>query len=324
MKQNEKIFVAGHNGFVGSAIVRRLAANGYENVLTCPRTQVDLTNQKQVAEFFKAERPTYVFIAAGRIGGIYATNTYRGDFIYQNLMIASNLIHHAYLNETNRLMFVSCSGVYPKYASHPVREDQVLTGLLDTTGEPSAIANIAGLKLCESYNRQYGTDFLATIPTNLYGPRQSYEPLNTTVIPSLIRRFHEAKVRGVGRVKIWGTGRPRRDFLYVDDFADAMIFLMQEYIGNDVLNIGTGADRSIFEAAMVIKDVIGYDGEVIQDASKPDSRVTKKQDLTKIMSLKWTPKVEFKNGIQKTYEADKESLQDSAIPSIFSRQSAAV
>ena len=304
MEKNEKIYVAGHTGFIGSAIMRKLEVQGYHNVITRTHAELDLTNQKQAAEFFDKERPNYVFNAAGRVGGRYANDTYRGEFLYENVMIATNVIHFSHINEVKRLMFVGAASIYPRQSLKLMREENILTGALDPTEEPASIANITGLKLCESYNQQYGDDFLAVIPTCLYGPRQHYDPLNSLVVPALIYKFHLANIERREKVIVWGTGRAQRDFLYVDDFADSMIFLMRDYLGSDVLNIGSGETLSIIEAASLIKELVGFEGEVILDDSKPDGVLIKMPDLSKLRKLGWTPKVKFREGIQKTYEAD--------------------
>jgi GDP-L-fucose synthase len=303
MEKNEKIYVAGHTGFIGSAIVQSLKGQGYHNLVTRTHAELNLIDQKKTEEFFKKERPAYVFNAAGRVGGKYANDTYRGEFLYENVMIGINVIHCSHMVAVKRFMFLGASAIYPQKSLTLFREDEILTGQLDPNEEPVAIANITGLKLCESYTRQYGDDFLAVIPACLYGPRQPCDPLNSLVIPSLIYKFHEAKIQGRDQVIVWGDGKAQRDFLYVNDFSDALIFLMQGYVGNDVLNIGTGNSLSIMEVATVIKEAVQYEGKVILDSSKPDSKWIKAPDLTKIRSLGWTPKIGFVEGIQRTYES---------------------
>lgn len=302
MNPSDKIFIAGHRGLIGSALCRRLADKGFTNIITADRRSLDLANHDQVRRFFETHRPEYVFLAAGKVGGVYANNTYRAEFIYENLVIQSNVIHQAFLSEVKKLIFFSCSCVYPKMCPQPMREEHLLSGYLEPTNEPFAIAKIAGMKMCESYNRQYGTDFISVIPTNVYGINQNYDRMNSLVLPALIRKFHEAKESNLKEVVLWGTGRPTRDFLFSDDLADASIFLIQEYSGNDTFNIGTGKDYSIHELAGIIKNIVGFKGNVIYDASKPDGVIMKLQDVLKLTELGWKYKVELEEGIRIAYE----------------------
>lgn len=302
MKASGKIFVAGHRGLVGSALVRQLKAQGYSNVVTRDREQLDLLNPLAVREFFEIERPEYVFLSAGRTGGVYANDTYRAEFLHENLVLQSNVIHQAFLSETRKLIFFGCSCMYPKLCTQPMREDALLSGPLEPTNEPFAIAKLAGMKMCESYYRQYGCDFITIIPTNLYGVQQDYTPLNCLIIPALIARFHEAKTSKAAKVAVWGSGRPSRDFLFADDLADAAIFLMKNYSGSDPVNVGSGADMTVREVAETIRDVVGYKGDLEFDSSKPDGVLMKLQDITKISALGWKPKTDFKKGIALAYE----------------------
>jgi GDP-L-fucose synthase len=302
MNKDDRIFVAGHTGMVGSALVRKLKDKGCTNIITCPRRTLDLLDDEGTAAFFKQEKPDYVFLAAGKTGGIYANNTYRADFIYENIVMQSNIIHQSFLNEVRKLMFYACSCIYPKQCVQPMNEEYILAGPLEPTNEPFAVAKIAGLKMCESYNRQYGTDFITVIPTNLYGPNQHYEPMNSLVVPSLILKFHKAKVKREDEVVIWGSGRPARDFLYVDDLADASIFLMQGYEGDVLLNVGTGKSYTISELAEIIKKEVGYEGGVSYDHSLPDGVSEKLQDVSKINELGWKYGVDLAEGIHLTYQ----------------------
>lgn len=302
MNKNAKIYVAGHTGLVGSALVRKLTERGYTNIVTRPREMLDLIDQVAVAEFFDEEKPEYVFFAAGKTGGIYANNTYRADFIYENIVMQSNVIYQSFLNEVCKLIFYACSCIYPKICAQPMKEEYLLSGYLESTNEPFAVAKIAGLKMCESYNRQFGTDFMTVIPTNLYGPNQRYEPMNSLVVPSLIQKFHQAKIAGDDAVIIWGSGRPARDFLYVDDLAEASIFLMENYEGNVLLNVGIGKDCTIAKLAEIIKKEIGYEGDIIYDTSFPDGVSKKLQDVQKINDLGWKYRVEIEAGIRLTYQ----------------------
>jgi len=313
MEKNSKIFIAGSNGLVGSAIVRRLHAGGYTNLLTPEIDELDLTDARAVADFFAAEKPEYVILAAAKVGGIQANNTFPADFIRINLAIQNNVIHQAFLSGVKRLLFLGSSCIYPKLAPQPMREEHLLTGLLEPTNEPYAIAKIAGIKMCESYNRQYGTKFVAVMPTNLYGPGDNFHPENSHVLPALIRRFHEAKCKGKSEVVVWGTGTPMRELLYVDDMADGSVFIMEmddqrlsdallSYPNPCFVNLGTGVDVTIRELAEAVKAVVGFDGELVFDTTKPDGTMRKLLDVSRMKSLGWEAKVSLRNGIEKTYE----------------------
>jgi len=310
MQLNEKIFIAGHKGLVGSAILRQLVKNGFTNIITRTHKELDLTNQLAVEDFFNQEQPNYVVIAAAKVGGIHANNTYPADFIYQNLMIEANLINSAYLSNVERLIFLGSSCIYPKASAQPMKEDQLLTGILESTNEPYAIAKIAGIKLCESYNRQFSTDFRSVMPTNLYGINDNFHPDNAHVIPSLMRRFHEAKMNNEPEVVVWGTGESQREFLYVDDMAMASIFILglskDIYLKNTKpmlshINIGTGVDISILKMSKIMKDVVGYKGKIIFDASKPEGPPRKLMDVSRLTKMGWTYQTNFEEGLKKTY-----------------------
>ena len=313
MEKNSKIFIAGSNGLVGSAIVRRLHAGGYTNLLTPEIDELDLTDSRAVADFFAAEKPEYVILAAAKVGGIHANNTFPADFIHINLTIQNNVIHQAFLSGVKRLLFLGSSCIYPKLALQPMREEHLLTGLLEPTNEPYAIAKIAGIKMCESYNRQYGTKFVAVMPTNLYGPGDNFHPENSHVLPALIRRFHEAKCKGKSEVVVWGTGTPMRELLYVDDMADGSVFVLElddatlaekllNYPEPCFVNLGTGVDVTIRELAEAVKAVVGFDGELVFDTTKPDGTKRKLLDVSRMKSLGWEAKVSLRDGIEKTYE----------------------
>lgn len=302
MKKGERIYVCGHTGMVGSALIRKLTPKGYVNIITCSREDLDLLDQRAVAAFFEEKKPEHVFFAAGKTGGIYANNTYRADFIYENIVMQSNVIHQSFLHEVRKLMFYACSCIYPKSCSQPMKEEYLLSGSIESTNEAFAVAKIAGLKMCESYNRQYGTDFMTIIPTNVYGPNQRYEPMNSLVVPSLIQKFHNAKILGEDVVTIWGSGYPARDFLYVDDLAEASIFLMENYEGNVLLNVGMGKDCTIAELAEVIKREVDYKGTIIYNTALPDGVPSKLQDVSKINDLGWKSCFELEEGIQLTYQ----------------------
>jgi len=302
MDKNDIIYVAGHKGMVGSAIMRKLSEKGYMNIVTRSREELNLLDQKAVEGFFREAKPEYVFFAAGKTGGIYANNTYRADFIYENIMMQNNIIHYSFLNEVRKLTFYACSCIYPKNCKQPMKEEYLLSGYIESTNEPFAIAKIAGLKMCESYNRQYGTDYITIIPTNLYGPNQRYEPMDSLVVPSLIQKFYQAKVLNQNSVSIWGSGRPARDFLYVDDLAEASIFLMENYEGNVLLNVGTGTDYTIAELAEIVKKEVDYEGDIIFDSSLPDGVSKKLQDVSKINDLGWKYSMDITKGIKKTYQ----------------------
>ncbi len=301
MEKASKIFIAGHNGMVGGAIFRSLSKQGYSNIITRTSKQLDLRRQEQVETFFAVEKPEYVFLAAAKVGGINANNIYRAEFLYDNLLIESNIIHSSYLNDVKKLLFLGSSCIYPKMAPQPLKEDSLLTGLLESTNEPYAIAKIAGIKLCEAYRAQYGCNYISAMPTNLYGVGDNYDLNNSHVLPALIRKFHEAKESDSPQVTIWGSGKPMREFLYADDAADACIFLMQSYNGEQFVNVGTGEDLTITELALIVSDVIGYKGEIIYDASKPDGTPRKLMDVSRIHALGWKHKVNLKEGIGMAY-----------------------
>jgi GDP-L-fucose synthase len=302
MEKNAKIFIAGHRGMVGSAIHRNLIKEGYSNFVLKTSVELDLRNQQAVADFFTAEKPEYVFLAAAKVGGILANNTYRAEFIYDNLMIESNIIHSSYINGVKKLLFLGSSCIYPKLAPQPLKEEYLLTGLLEQTNEPYAIAKITGIKLCDAYRSQYGCNFISAMPTNLYGLNDNYHPQNSHVIPALIRKFHEAKIAGNPFVEIWGTGSPKREFLYVDDLAGACYFLMQNYNEAGQVNIGVGDDLSIKELADTIKAVVGYTGSLQFDSSKPDGTPRKLMDVSKLHNMGWRHTTSLKQGLQLAYE----------------------
>lgn len=302
MEKNSKIYVAGHRGLAGSAIVRKLQSEGYPNLILRTHKELDLEIQKDVHEFFEKERPEYVFLAAAKVGGILANNTYPADFIYNNLIIEANVIHAAYKYGVKKLIFLGSSCIYPKYAPQPMKEEYLLTGELEPTNEPYAVAKIAGIKLCQSYNRQYGTNFLSVMPTNLYGINDNFDLETSHVLPALIRKFHEAKQNAEKNVTVWGTGSPKREFLYVDDLADACVFLMNNYNGSEIVNIGTGEDVTIRELAETIRDATGFDGGIEWDTAKPDGTPRKLLDVSKLQGHGWKSKVGLKAGITETYK----------------------
>ena len=302
MNKQDKIFIAGHKGMVGSAIKRKLEAEGYDNLVYRSSSELDLCNQAAVNDFFAGEKPDYVFLAAAKVGGILANNTYRAEFIYSNTIIQANVIHAAWQYGVKKLMFLGSSCIYPKLAPQPIKEEYLLTGPLEYTNEPYAIAKIAGIKLCESYRDQYGDDFISVMPTNLYGINDNYHPENSHVLPALIRRFHEAKMNGLKEVMIWGSGTPKREFLYADDLADACLFLMEEYSGKEIVNIGCGEDLSIRELAELVKEVTGYAGNLVFDTSKPDGTPRKLLDVSKINALGWRYKTSLREGMNMAYQ----------------------
>jgi GDP-L-fucose synthase len=313
MEKNAKIFVAGSGGLVGSALLRRLTAGGYTNLLTPEIDELDLINQVAVREFFQQEKPEYVILAAAKVGGIHANNTYPAEFIHLNLMIQNNVIHSAYEAGVERLLFLGSSCIYPKEAPQPMCEEHLLTGLLEPTNEPYAIAKIAGIKMCEAYNRQYGTKFIAVMPTNLYGPGDNFHPENSHVMPALIRRFHEATLTGTDEVVVWGSGKPMREFLFVDDMADGSVYALNldeaslkehllSYPKPCFVNLGTGIDVTIRVLAETIKDVVGYQGRLDFDATKPDGTMRKLQDVSRMKAIGWEAKVVLREGIEKTYQ----------------------
>lgn len=302
MDKQAKIYVAGHRGMVGSAIVRRLKAGGYTNVLTRTHAELDLTRQLQVEQFLQQEQPDYIFLAAAKVGGIHANNTYRAEFIYQNLMMEANIVHAAWQAGVKRMLFLGSSCIYPRDCAQPISEEYLLTGPLEQTNEPYAIAKIAGIKLCESYNRQYGTQYVSVMPTNLYGPNDNYDLNNSHVLPALIRKAHEAKLRGDASYVVWGSGKPMREFLYVDDMADACVFLMERAeIQDGLFNVGTGQDVTIRELAQTVMDVVGFKGEIVFDAGKPDGTPRKLLDVTSMRTLGWSSRTSLREGIGLAY-----------------------
>ena len=302
MEKDAKIYIAGHTGMVGSAIVRKLEEQGYTNLIYRRSKELDLRNQAQVDAFFAEERPEYVFLAAAKVGGIVANNTYRADFIYENLMIECNVIHSAHKYGAKKLLFLGSSCIYPKMAPQPLNESSLLSGYLEPTNEPYAVAKIAGIKLCENYRRQYGDDFISAMPTNLYGPNDNYDLQNSHVIPALLRKVHEAKEKGEPAVEIWGSGSPMREFLHVDDLAEACVFLMDNYSGEEMVNIGAGVDITIKDLAYLIKEVAGYEGELIFNTDKPDGTPRKLMDVSKLNNMGWRYSIELKEGLERTYQ----------------------
>ena len=302
MKLNSKIYVAGHDGLVGSAIMRKLKSEGYKNIVTRTFKELDLRRQEDVEKFFEEEKPEYVFLAAAKVGGINANNVYSAEFIYDNLMIETNVINSAYENDVKKLLFLGSSCIYPKHAPQPMKEKHLLTGKLEPTNEAYAIAKITGIKMCYHYNKQYGTNYISVMPTNLYGPHDNFDLETSHVLPALIRKFHEAKINDEDSVTIWGTGSPKREFLYVEDLADAVVYLMNNYEDNQFVNIGVGKDISILELAELIKDVVGFEGEIVKDTSKPDGTPRKLLDVSKLHATGWKHSVGLREGIEKTYE----------------------
>lgn len=302
MEKEAKIYVAGHTGMVGSALVRKLKKQGFSNLILKTSKELDLTNQTIVAEFFESEKPNYVFLAAAKVGGIVANDTYRADFLYENLMIQNNVIHESYVHGVKKLLFLASSCIYPKLAPQPIKEEYLLTGKLESTNEPYAIAKIAGVKMCENYNRQYKCNFISVMPTNLYGPNDNYDLETAHVLPALLRKFHEAKINRRESVTLWGSGTPRREFLHVDDLAQACYHLMKSYNGNVSVNIGTGKDISIKELALLLKEIVGYKGEISWDSTKPDGTPRKLLDVSLIHSLGWKHKIKLEEGIRKVYK----------------------
>ncbi|MHA1230800.1 MAG: GDP-L-fucose synthase family protein [Candidatus Helarchaeota archaeon] len=300
MRNEDRIYIAGHTGLVGSAICRYLEKKGYECIISKSHKELDLKNQKQVKDFFSKEKPEYVFLAAAKVGGILANNTYPAEFIYDNLMIQSNVIHYAFKYNVKKLLFLGSSCIYPKYSKQPIKEEYLLDGKLEKTNEAYAIAKIAGIKMCQAYNKQYNTKFISAMPTNLYGPNDNFDMNNSHVLAALIRKFYESKLYSKPYVEIWGTGSPKREFLYVDDLAEACIFLMNNYSDSEIINIGVGKDISIKELAFLIKDIIKYDGEIIFDKSKPDGTPRKLLDITRLSNLGWKARTSLREGIKKT------------------------
>lgn len=309
MEKNSKIYVAGHRGLVGSAIVRELKKKGYTNIIGKTHSELDLMDTSTVEEFFKTEKPEYVFLAAAKVGGILANSTYPADFIYENLQIQNNVIGMAKKYEVKKLMFLGSSCIYPKMCPQPIKEEYLLSGYLEETNEAYALAKISGLKMCQFLNKQYGTKFISVMPTNLYGPYDNFHPENSHVMPALIRRFHEAKVNEAKEVVVWGSGAPLREFLYSEDMADACIYLMETYEGNDFFNIGTGKEITIKDLAELIKDIVGYEGKIVWDSSKPDGTPRKLLDVSRLKKTGWTYKIELKDGIEKAYKWYLESYE---------------
>lgn len=301
ISKDAKMYVAGHTGMVGSSIVRLLQSSGFSNIITRNSTELDLRNQAMVNRFFEAERPEYVFLAAAKVGGILANATYRAEFIYDNLMIEANVIHASYLNKVKKLLFLGSSCIYPKFAEQPIQEESLLTAELESTNEPYAIAKIAGLKLCESYRNQYECNFISAMPTNLYGLGDNYHLKNSHVLPALVRKFHEAKVSNADAVELWGTGNPKREFLYVDDLAEACLFLMEKYNFAEPINVGIGEDISIADLAEVVKEIVGFEGMIEWNNKMPDGTPRKLLDVSKLASLGWKPKTTLREGIQLAY-----------------------
>jgi GDP-L-fucose synthase len=303
MNFTDKIYIAGHRGMVGSAIHRRLLSLGFQNIIFRTSTELDLRNQSDVQLFFETEQPDYVFLAAAKVGGILANNTYRADFLYENLMIQNNVIHEAYKNGVKKLMFLGSSCIYPKLAPQPLKEEYLLTGLLEPTNEPYAIAKIAGIKMCDAYRSQYGCNFVSVMPTNLYGPNDNYDLNNSHVLPAMLRKFHEAKVNHQKTVTLWGTGSPLREFLHADDMADACVYLMDRYNEAGIVNIGTGIDLSIKDLALLIKETVGFDGALLWDNTKPDGTPRKLMDVSKLKGLGWEAKIKLSEGVKSVYQS---------------------
>jgi len=310
MEKNSRIYIAGHRGMVGSAIIRRLEKEGYQNFILRTSDEVDLRDQQSVAVFFKQEKPDYVFLAAAKVGGILANNTYRAEFLYDNLMIQNNVIHQSYLQGVKKLLFLGSSCIYPKMAPQPLKEEYLLTGLLESTNEPYAIAKIAGIKMCDAYRDQYNCNFISVMPTNLYGPNDNYDLNRSHVLPALLRKFHEAKQDYSQEVTVWGSGTPRREFLHADDMADACLFLMENYNEPGIINIGVGKDLSIAELAGIIKNITGFTGKIVWDSTKPDGTPQKLLDVSKLTELGWKPQIDLINGIRTVYQ--ETFLQDIA------------
>jgi GDP-L-fucose synthase len=302
MEKHSRIYIAGHRGMVGSAILRKLQQAGHDNFVLRTSGELDLRNQAAVESFFEREQPEYVFLAAAKVGGILANNTFRGEFLYDNLMIQNNVIHSSWLQGVKKLMFLGSSCIYPKLAPQPLKEDYLLTGPLEPTNEPYAIAKIAGIKLCDAYRSQYGCNFISVMPTNLYGPNDNYDLNNSHVLPALIRKFHEARLSGAPTVTLWGTGKPLREFLHVDDLADACVFLMHGYHAEGLVNIGTGEDIEIGELARLVSRIVGYEGEIVHDLTKPDGTPRKLMDVNKLHELGWKHSINLESGIKSVYE----------------------
>jgi GDP-L-fucose synthase len=308
MNQQHKIYIAGHNGMVGSALVRKLQKEGFNNLITRTSKQLDLRVQSEVEDFFRIEKPDFAFLAAAKVGGILANNTYRAEFLYDNLMMEANVIHAAWRNKVEKLMFLGSSCIYPKMAEQPLKEDYLLSGFLEPTNEPYAIAKIAGIKLCDAYRAQYGCNFISVMPTNLYGPNDNYHPQNSHVLPAMIRKFHEAKQKGSDFVEIWGSGTPLREFLHVDDLAEACYYLMLNYNESGLVNIGVGEDISILDLAKLVQKTVGFKGKIKLDSTKPDGTPRKLMDVSKLHGLGWKHKIDLENGIKSVYKEVKTKL----------------
>lgn len=305
MNKTDKIYIAGHRGMVGSAIARRLEADGFTNIITRTSKELDLRNQQQVTDFFAVEQPDYVFLAAAKVGGIVANNTYRAEFIYDNLMMESNIIHQSYVNGVKKLLFLGSSCIYPKLAPQPLKEEYLLSGYLEETNQPYAIAKIAGIELCDGYRAQYGCNFISAMPTNLYGPNDNYDLEKSHVLPAMLRKFIIAKRNNEPTVTIWGSGTPKREFLHVNDLADACMYLMQHYNEKGLVNIGTGSDTTILELARLVKSITGFEGEIVLDASKPDGTPRKLMDVGKMTAAGWSAKISLQQGIEQVYNEIK-------------------
>jgi len=301
MEKHAKIYIAGHRGMVGSALLRKLKAEGFENFILRTSAELDLRDQHRVEQFFAEERPDYVFMAAAKVGGIMANNNFRAEFLYDNLVMQTNIIHASYLNQAKKLLFLGSSCIYPKMAPQPLKEEYLLTGLLEQTNEPYAIAKIAGIKMCDAYRAQYGSNFISVMPTNLYGPNDNYDLNTSHVLPALIRKVHEAKMKNAATVTIWGTGKPKREFLHADDLAEACLFLMENYSGKGPINIGTGEDLEIRELAELIKQIVGFKGTIEHDLTKPDGTPRKLMDVSKLHALGWKHKINLEDGLKKVY-----------------------
>lgn len=310
MEKDSKIYVAGHRGLVGSAIVRKLEAEGYTNIITRTRAELDLLNQQAVADFFATEKPEYVFLAAAKVGGIMANKTYPADFIYQNLEVQNNVINNCHLHNVTKLLFLGSSCIYPKLAKQPIKEEYLLTGPLEPTNDAYAIAKIAGIMMCQSYNKQHGTNYISLMPTNLYGENDNFDLETSHVLPALISRFHTAKENNAPSVTLWGSGSPMREFLHVDDLADASLFLMNNYNDSEIVNVGTGEDVTIKELAETIRDIVGYEGVIEWDTEKPDGTPRKLLDVSRLHSLGWKHSINLSDGIQKTYDWYKTQLSE--------------
>ena len=310
LDRTKKIYVAGHRGLVGSALVRKLQAEGFTNIVTKTHSELDLTRQADVEKFFEEEKPFYVILAAAKVGGIYANDTYPADFIMKNLQIECNVIDAAYKNGVEKLLFLGSSCIYPRECPQPIKEEYLLSGYLEKTNEAYALAKIAGLKMCAFYNQQYGTDYISVMPCNLYGINDKFSPENSHVLPALMRKFHEAKVRNEATVKVWGSGKPLREFLNVDDLADACLYLMDHYTGNEFFNVGYGQEITILELAQMMKKVTGFQGEIVMDASKPDGTPRKLTDISKLKEMGWEPKICLEEGLKRTYEWYKANKAD--------------